>query len=102
MHSPSGTDFMAILRIFAAEFEDKMWFGAFSAYPLKFEHWNKNIGFGGIWTLPGPLTEKLNFKFVINSKTDFLVGQKPKKWHFHTKSYIFGSTWESNNFKTCP
>ena len=33
MHSPSGTDFMAILRIFAAEFEDKMWFGAFSGYP---------------------------------------------------------------------
>ena len=47
-----------------------MWFRAFSGYPYKFENLNKNIGFGGMWTLPGPLSEKLNFKFVINSKTE--------------------------------
>ena len=33
LHSPSSSDFMAILRMFPAEFEDKMWFGAFSGYP---------------------------------------------------------------------
>ena len=47
-----------------------MWFRAFSGYPYKFENLKKNIGFGGMWTLPGPLSEKLNFKFVINSKTE--------------------------------
>ena len=78
-----------------------MWFGAFSGYPWKFENLNRNIGFGGMWTLPGPLSEKLNFKFVINSKTDFWGGQNRKKLHFDTKFHIFGSTWESNNFKTC-
>ena len=35
-------------------------------------------------TLPGPLSEKLNIKFVINSKTDFSEGQKHKKLHFNT------------------
>ena len=54
-----------------------------------------------MWTLPGPLSEKLNFKFVINSKADFSGDQKHKKLHFDTKCHIFGSTWESNNFKTC-
>ena len=52
-------------------------------------------------TLPGPLSEKLNFKFVINSKTDFSGGQKHKKLHFDTKFHIFGSTSESSNFKIC-
>ena len=33
LHSPSCSDFLAILRIFPAEFEDKMWFEAFSGYP---------------------------------------------------------------------
>ena len=33
LHNPRGSDFMAILRIFPAEFEDKMSFGAFSGYP---------------------------------------------------------------------
>ena len=32
-----------------------------------------------MWALPGPLSEKLNFKFVINSKKDFSGGQKRKK-----------------------
>ena len=41
-----------------------------------FENLNKNIGFGGMRTLPGPLSEKLNFNFVINSKVDFSGGQK--------------------------
>ena len=77
-----------------------MWFRAFSGYPYKFENLNKNIGFGGMWTLPGPLSEKLNFKFVINSKMDFSGGQKRKKLHFYTEFHIFRSTWESNNFKT--
>ena len=54
-----------------------------------------------MWTLPGPLSEKLNFKFVINSKTDFWGDQKPKKLLFDTKFHIFGSTWESNNFDAC-
>ena len=54
-----------------------------------------------MWTLPGPLSEKLNFKFVINSKTDFSGSQKHKKLHFDTKFHICGSTLESNNFKTC-
>ena len=31
-----------------------------------------------MWTLPGPLPEKLNFRFVINSKTDFSLGPKTK------------------------
>ena len=52
-------------------------------------------------TLPGPLLEKLNFKFVINSKTGFSGGQKHEKLHFDTEFHIFSSTWESNNFKTC-
>ena len=51
-------------------------------------------------TFPGSLSEKLSFKFVINSKTDFLGGQKHNKLHFDTKFHVFGSTWESNNFKT--
>ena len=54
-----------------------------------------------MWPLRGPFSEKLNFKFVINLKTDSLRGQKHKKMHFDTKFHIFGSTWESNNFKTC-
>ena len=33
LHSPSGSNFMAILRIFPAEFDDKMLFGAFLGYP---------------------------------------------------------------------
>ena len=52
-------------------------------------------------TLPGALSEKLNFKFVINSKTKFSGGQKHKKLHFDTKFNIFQSTWEFNNSKTC-
>ena len=52
-------------------------------------------------TLPGLLSEKLNFKFVINSKTDCSGGQKLKKLYFDPKFYIFGLPWESNNFKTC-
>ena len=51
-------------------------------------------------TLPGPLSEKLNFIFVINSKANFSGGQKCKKLHFYTELHIFRSTWESNNFKT--
>ena len=42
--------------------------------------------------LPGPLSEKLNFKLVINLKTDFPGGQKCKKFHFDTKFHIFEST----------
>ena len=42
-----------------------------------------------MWTLPGPLSEKLNFKVVIDSKTDFSGGQKSKKLHFDTKCQIF-------------
>ena len=49
----------------------------------------------------GPLSEKLKFKFVIYSKTDFSGGQKHKKLHFDTEFHNFRSTWESNNFKTC-
>ena len=51
-------------------------------------------------TFPGPLSEKLNFKFVINSKTVFSGVQKCRKLHFDAKFHIFESTWESNNFKT--
>ena len=61
----------------------------------------KNIGFGGMRALLGPLLEKLNFKFIINSKTDFSGGQKHEKLHFDTKFHTFRSTSESNNFKTC-
>ena len=32
---------------------------------------------------------------------DFPGGQKRKKVHFDTQFHIFGSTWHSNNFKTC-
>ena len=39
---------------------------------------NKNIGFLGMWTLPDPLSEKLNFIFVINFKKTFSGGQKQK------------------------
>ena len=52
-------------------------------------------------TIPGPLSEKPNFKFVINSQTDFSGRQKRKKLHFDTKFHIFGSSSESHNFKTC-
>ena len=49
-HSSSGSMFMAILRIFPAEFEDKVWFGANFRVPwkvrkLKYKYWfwgNKN------------------------------------------------------------
>ena len=103
VHSPSDSEFMAILRIFPAEFEEKMWFGVFSGYSWKFENLNKNIGFGfgGMWTLPGQLSEILNFKFVINSKTGFSGGQKHEKLYFDTEFHIFRSIWKSNNFKTC-
>ena len=53
-----------------------------------------------MWTPPGPHSEKLNFRFAIDSKTDFTGGQKRKKLHFDTKFYIFGTVWEPNNFKT--
>ena len=43
-----------------------------------------------MWTLRGPLSEKLNFKFLINSKTDSSGGQKHKKMHFDTKFHILG------------
>ena len=95
---------MAILRIFPVEFEDKIWSGAFpfwSGHPYKFQNLNKDIGFGRMWTLPGPLSEKLNFKFLVNLKMDFSGSQKREKLHFNTEFHIFGSTWESNNFKTC-
>ena len=69
--------------------------------PIKVRKLNKNIGFWGMRTLPGLLLEKLNFKFVINSKADFSGGQKHKKLHFDTKFHTFGSPSESNNFKTC-
>ena len=76
---------MAILRIFPVEFEDKMWwFGAFSVSPQKFETFNEIIGFEGMWILPGSLSEKINFKFVINSKIIFSGDQKRKNiafWH---------------------
>ena len=101
LYCPCSSDFMATLRILSPEFDDKMWFGAFSGHPKKFKSLNKNIGFRGMWTLPGLLSEKLNFKFVINLKHDFSGGQKRKKLHFDTKFHIFQSTWESNNFKTC-
>ena len=81
---------MAILRIFPAEFEDKVWFWTFSGYPYKFENSNKNIGFERMWTLPGPLSEKLNFKFLINSKIDFSGGQKHLRLHFNPEFQIFG------------
>ena len=77
-----------------------MWLGSFSGYPKKFKNLNKNIGFKGMWKLSGPLSGKLSFKFVINSKTDSSGVQKRKKMHFDSKFHIFGSTWESNNFKT--
>ena len=51
-----------------------------------------------MWTLPGPLSEKLNFKFVINSKTDSSGGQKRKKLHFDTKFHISVSTSEYKRF----
>ena len=51
-------------------------------------------------TLPGSLLEKLNFKFVINSKTDFSGCQKRKKLHFDTKFHLFESPSEYNNLKT--
>ena len=62
-----------------------------------FENLNKNTGFGRMRTLLGPLSEKLNLKFV---KTNFSGGQKRKKGHFDTEFQNFGSTWESNNFQT--
>ena len=52
-------------------------------------------------TLSGTLSEKSNFKFVINLKIDFSGGQKRKKEHFDGKFHILGSAWKSNNFKTC-
>ena len=33
LHNPAGSDFMAIFKIFPAEFEDKMWFRAFLGCP---------------------------------------------------------------------
>ena len=42
----------------------------------------------------GPVSGKLNFKFVFNSKTDFSGSQKRKKLHFDTKFHMFWSTWE--------
>ena len=39
---------------------------------------NKNIGLGGMCTLSCALSEKLCFKSVINSKTNFSGGQKQK------------------------
>ena len=44
-----------------------------------------------MWTLPGPLSEKVNFKFVINSKTDISGGKKCRKLHSDAKFHIFGS-----------
>ena len=41
-----------------------------------------------MWPLPGPLSEKPNFKFVIYSKTDFSGGQKRKNCIL-TLNFIF-------------
>ena len=51
-------------------------------------------------TLLHTLSEKANFKFVINRKMDFSGVQKCKKLHFGNKFHFLGSTWEFNNFKT--
>ena len=59
---------------------------------LKNSDLNKNIGFWGMRTLSGQFSEKLNFKFVINSKTNFSGGQKCKKMHFDFEFHILGST----------
>ena len=41
----------------------------------------KILVFGAVpHPLPGPLSEKLNFKFVINLKTDFSGVEKVKNW----------------------
>ena len=92
LHSPSCSDFMAILRIFLAEFEDKIWFGA---YVIQGTHKSSKTQIKIL-----VLGEKLNFTFVTNSKTDFSGGQKHERLHFDTKFHIFRSNWESNNFKT--
>ena len=47
-------------------------------------------------TLPGLLSGKLNFKFVINSKTDFSGVQKRKKMHIDSKFDIFRLTYASD------
>ena len=47
-----------------------------------FENLNKNTGFGRMSTLLGPLSGKLNLKFV---KTNFSGCQKRKKGHFDTE-----------------
>ena len=53
-----------------------------------------------MWALPGPLSEKLNFKLVINSKTDFSGGgQKCIKLHFNTKFHFKTSFRSSWNFQ---
>ena len=41
-------------------------------------------------TLPGTLSEKLNFKCVINPKIDFSGGQKCIKLHFDIKFHFLG------------
>ena len=68
-----------------------------------FENLNKNIGFGGMRTLPGPLSEKLNFNFAINSKADFSGGQKREKFHLDIKFHITqGITpWNLKNMRNC-
>ena len=59
------------------------------------------FGFLIMCTFQGTISEKLNFKFVINPKIDFSGGQKCKKLNFDTKCHFLGSTWKSNNFKMC-
>ena len=41
-------------------------------------------------TLPCTLSEKANFKFVINPKMDFSGGQKCKKLDFDSKFHFLG------------
>ena len=47
-------------------------------WKLKWKYWF--LGQFHTHPLPGPLSEKLNFKFVINLKTDFSGVEKVKNW----------------------
>ena len=89
---------MAILRTFLAEFETKSDLGIFRV-PIKVWKRKYKFGFGGMWALPGPISAKKISNLSLIQKQLFKC-EKRKKLHFNTKFHIFGSTWESNNFKT--
>ena len=79
LHSPSHSEFKAILRIFPAKFVDKMWFGAFSEWKL---------------SLSNSSQHSANADVIAYMKSKILVSRQ----HFFS-DVIFSATSKVQNYQ---